>query len=87
MTWTCYLYPEDRTDWFLLGWIAAALVIAALQSRGYDEPAGPDERPDSALLDDCDLKALSDGDTQTVQTRQGELVRLAAIEEGDDGGE
>lgn len=79
------LYPEDRTDWFLLGWIAAALVIAALESRGYDEPADPEELPDGAILDDTDLQALADGDTQTVQTRQGELVRLAAVQEGDDG--
>jgi len=81
------LYPRDSTDWFLLGWIAAALLIAALESQGYDEPTEPDERPDGAILDDCDLQALAEGDTQTVQTQRGELVRLAAVEEGDESSE
>jgi len=81
------MYPRNKTDWFLLGWIAAALLIAALESRAAPEPPDTEELPDGAILDDCDLQALTDGDTQTVQTCRGELVRLAAVEEGDDSGE
>jgi hypothetical protein len=77
------LYPQDRLDYALIGWIAACLVIWLIESRS-DTPTADDDRPDYAILTECDLLALADGDAQTVQTGHGELVRLAAVEEGND---
>jgi hypothetical protein len=87
MTWIYALYPEDRTDWFLLGWVFACVFIALMERRGESPAVDPDDRPDWAELTDSDLQALHAGDSQTVQTRQGELVRLAAVEEGTDSDE
>jgi len=70
----------------LLTFVLLSAAFRAAESgkdQGHDRA---DDRPDCAILDDCDLQALADGDTQTVQTRRGELVRLAAVEEGGESG-
>jgi len=69
-----------------VGLLTYALLSVAFKPAESGADQGQD-RPDYAILDECDLSTLSEGNTQTVETGQGERLRLAAVQEGDDGDE
>jgi len=70
----------EAAAWLLF----CALLAHAIWERTRPETPTDDDRPDWATLTDCDLQALEAGNSQTVQTGQGDLYRLEAADVGGD---
>jgi len=63
--------------------IGAGLLAGAIYTvltASHSDTDAPDERPDWATLNECDLQALAAGDAQTIQTGNGDLYRLEAVD-------